>query len=804
MGALIQDLRYAFRQLVKHPGFTLVAVLTLALGIGATTALFTVINGVLVRPLPYPNPDQLLLLYSAYPDRGSNRGTLSRPDFDDWARRSRTIERMGLYTTLPGNLVLSDQEGAREVRTAHVSWGLLSTLGTGPALGRVFREDDETGNPFVVVLSHGFWLRQFGGDSSVVGRTVTLSDKSFQVIGVMPQGFGFPDPNVEAWALLAIIPPENIPMQLRGVRFLRAVGRLARGATPDQARQDLSAIALALSHEYPEPNEGLEAADVRPLRDAVVGNVEMALLILFGAVGLVLLIASANVASLLLARGIARHRELAVRTALGASRRRVVRLLVTESAVLGVLGGVAGCVLAFWGVEVILARSAGIIPRVGEVSPDGRVLAFALAVTLFTVLLFGLLPAWAVARADPARQLGEAGGDRGTTRLRARGGLVAAEVAVAVVLLIGAGLLVRSLWTLSDVNPGFRPDGALALTLTIPTSRYPARADFLGQHDRLLARFRAIPGVEVAGSIRYLPMRGVGETAGWEVPGAPAGQRSERRTAESLQVTPDLFRALGVPLLAGRPVSAEDVDDAPPVIVVSETLARQAFPGQNAVGRIVHVYGETVTIVGVVGDVHQRALETAPTPTIYVPLRQVPRRAMTFVLRTDGNPLTLAAAAERAVHEVDPGQAISEMTPLDAVVGDSIARPRFFTLLLSLFAVLAVALAAVGIYGVLAFAVRQRTRELGIRMALGADRRETLLLVVRQGMRPAGLGLVVGFVAAVGLSHLMRGLLFEIRPLDPITYGVGVVLLSGVALAACWIPGTRAMRVDPMEALRHE
>lgn len=800
----MNDLRYAVRQLVKHPGFTVVAVLTLALGIGATTALFTVVNGVLVRPLPYPNPDQLQLLFAVYPERGENRGTLSRPDFDDWARRSGTVERMGLYTTLPGNLVLSGDEGARELRTAHVSWGLLPTLGVKPAVGRVFREEDETGNPFVVVLGHGFWIRQFGGDSSVVGRTVTLSDKSFEVIGVMPAGFGFPDPDIDAYTLLAIIPRENIPMQLRFVRFLHAVGRLGHDVTPDQARQELSTIALALSQEYPQANEGLEAADLVPLRDWVVGNVETALLILFGAVGLVLLIASVNVANLLLARGISRSRELAVRTALGAGRKRIVRLLVTESTVLGLVGGAVGCALAFWGVDVLLRRSAGVIPRAGEVAPDATVFGFALGVSLLAVLVFGLLPAWSAVRADPARQLGEAGGDRGATRLRARGGLVAAEVAIALVLLVGAGLLIRSLWTLGDVNPGFQPKGALAVTLTIPTSRYPERADFLGQHDRLLTGFRAIPGVTTVGSIRYLPMRGTGEQLTWEVPGAPAVPSSERRTADALQVTPDVFRALGVPLVAGRSVSDEDLAGGPLAIVVNQTLAQQAYPGEAAVGRGLHVFGVDATIVGIVGDVHQRQLEAAPRATVYVPLKQIPRRAMTFVLRTDGDPLQLAMAAQRAVQSADPDQAITELTTLEAVVHDSIARPRFFTLLLSLFAALAVVLAAVGIYGVLAFAVRQRTREIGLRMALGADHRETLLLVVRQGMRPAMLGLAIGVAAAVALTRLMSGLLFEVRPFDPVTFGVVVVLLALVALAACWIPGRRATGVDPMEALRYE
>lgn len=803
---MIQDLKYAVRQFARHPGFTLVAVVTLALGIGATTALFTVVNGVLIRPLPYPGPGRLMLLYAAYPARGSTRGTLSLPDFEDWSVRSRTLQDMGLYTTLPGNLVLGEQagEGAQEIETAHVSWGLLSTLGVTPAIGRDFRREDETGDPFVVLLGHGLWMRRFGGDSSLVGRTVRLSDRSFRVIGVMPPGFGFPEPNVEAWALLASIPPDNIPMHVRGVRFMRAVGRLAPGASRAQARDELSTIAFALSRQYPDENDGLEAADVLPLRSAVVGGVATALMVLLGGVGLVLLIASVNVANLLLARGATRQRELAVRTAVGATRSRLVRQLVTESALLGLMGGTAGCILAFWGVDVMLGRSSGIIPRVGEVAPDARVLAFALAVTLFTVVLFGLLPAWAVVRADPARRLGEAGGGRGTTRMRARGVLVTAEVALAFILLIGAGLLVRSVWMLSEVNPGFQPSGALAVAVTLPSSRYPDRSAYLMKHDHLLRQFRAVPGVATAGAIRYLPMRGVGEQEAWEVVDVPSPPGAGRRTAETLQVTSDLFRALGVRLLAGRSISDEDAADAPPAIVVNETFARQAFAGGVAVGRMVHIFGVDATVIGVVGDVHQRALESAPAATVYVPLHQLPRRAMTFVLRTRGDPLALAGAVRRVVRQEDPGLAISELTPLSAVVGESIARPRFVALLLVLFAVLAMALAAVGIYGVLSIAVRERTREIGIRVALGADRRATLRLVVRQGMQPVALGLCVGLAAALGLTRLMTGLLFEIRPVDPATYGVVLALLVTVAFAACWIPGMRATRVDPMEALRRE
>ena len=807
----MNDLRYAVRKLRRNAGFALIAVLTLGLGIGATTVLFTVVNGVLLRDLPYPDPDRLVLLYSAYPQRGVDRGTISVPDFRDWSEQSRTVTRMGLYSTRPSDLVLLAEDGARELQTAYVSWGFFPTLGVDPLVGRVLRPEDETGDARVVVLSHGFWTRQFGADPSVVGRAVTLSDQQFEVAGVMPPGFGFPQNDIEVWAPFTVIPATSIPLQLRPLRIMAAVGRLAAGTTPAQARADLTAIASALSREYPETNAGLEAAGVVPLREAIVGNVRRALLVLFGAVAFVLLIACVNVANLLLARGMGRQREMAVRAAAGAGRVRIVRMLLAEGLVLGLVGAVVGCVLAFWGVDLLLRRSAGVIPRAHEVAPDAGVLAFAVVTALLATVAFGLFPAVATARSDPARHLREGGGDRGATRLRARGGLVAAEVAIAMVLLVGAGLLIRSFWTLRNVDPGFRTDGALAVSLVIPSSRYLERERYLAAHDQILERLRAIPGVEVVGSIRNLPMRGAGESILWEVVGEPAVPLAQRPSADVLQVTPDLFRALGVPLLRGRTVAATD----PPagaravsqslVLVVNETFARKAFRGADPLGRAIRVDGgDEGTIVGLVGDVHQRALETPPAPTIYVPLQQAPRRAMTFVIRTAGDPLAVAPAAHAAIREVDPRQAITELTSLDAVVHGSIARPRFFTVLLTGFAALAIALAVVGIYAVLAFAVQQRTREIGIRIALGAERRGTLRLVLRQGMTPVLAGVAAGLLAAAGLTRVMTGILFEIRPFDPGTYGVAALAVAGVALLACWIPGHRATRVEPMEALRYE
>lgn len=797
----MNDLTYAVRQLLRAPGVSAASILTLALGIGATTALFTIVNSILIRPLPYPEPDRLARVYSSYPDTRNDHGTVSMPDLEEWARRSRTFDHMGLFSSLPSRLVLQAEGSATELRTVHVSAGFFPVLGVQPALGRVLTAADESEDPFRVVVSHGFWQRVLGSDSTAIGRTLRLSDRPFTVVGVMPAGFGFPDADLDVWALLAIIRPQEIPMQLRGVRFLNAIGRLAGGVTVEQAETDLSAVARGLAEEYPESNARLTAAHVVPLREEIVGPVRAGLLVLLGAVGLVLLIACANVANLRLARGTARGREFAIRTATGAGRGRLVRLLLAESLVIAIVGGAAGWLTAVWAVEALAARSAGVLPRLAEVGPNLTVLGFAVGVSLLTVLLSGMAPALILTQGDPAARLKEGAGGGG--RRSRTWGLVAAEVAVAFVLLVGAGLLVRSVWALQRVDLGFEASSALAVTLTLPSARYPERADFLAMHARLLQRFAALPGVEAVGSIRFAPLLGTGEQVPWSVPNQPNAENPT--TADMLQVTPDLFHALGVPLIAGRVFTEDDGADAS-VIVINQALARVAFGNASGLGKTLLLGNTTLTVIGVVGDIRQRGLDEPASPAIYVTNRQVPRRAMAFILRAGpgSDPLALSGPVQRAVRALDPGLAISDLSSMKALVGGSIERPRFFALLLASFATLALVLAAIGIYGVLAFSVRQRGREIGIRAALGESRSRTLGLVVRQGMTPVAVGLAVGLLGAAWLTRFLQRLLFELEPLDPITYLAVLGLLGTVALAACLIPGRRATRVDPMEALRRE
>jgi predicted permease len=802
MDRLWQDVHYAVRSLLRSPGFTLVALLILTLGIGANTAMFTVVNSVLLRPLPFPQSDRLVRVWSARAEGA--RGSLSMPDFRDWAERTTTLSDLGLYSTLPSDLILQNEGPAEEVETAHVSAGFFETLGVPAYLGRTLRPEEEYGQNRVVVLSHGTWVRRFGSDPGIVGRTLTLQNEGYEVVGVMPVGFGFPTPDIEMWTFLTIIPEESIPLNLRVVRFLDAVGRLGPGSTVESATADLSAVAASLSTEYADSNEGLIQATVEPLHQTMVGDARTPLLVLLGAVGFILLIASANMANLLLARGTGRGPEMAVRTALGAPKSRLIRQVLTESVVLAGLGGAAGIALSFASLRGLATWSAGVIPRATEVGPDLRVLTFAVGLSVLTGLLFGVLPALAISKSGVAETL-KVGGRGGRS---AKGGtqpwLVGAEVAIAVVLLVGAGLLLRSLWLTQRVDPGFAPEDRLAVTLTISASTYSERPAYMGFYREALDRFGRLPGVIEAGSIRHFPMQGAGEQTDWGVVGEDRSDAEDERYLQMIQVSPGLFRSLGIRLQQGRAITAVDTDDAPPTVVINERLARLAFGGEPAVGRALRMYGEEIEVVGVVADVKHLGLREEAPPVAYFSQEWIPRRGMTFVLHTAGNALAVVPDVRQVLADMDPEQPISEISTAAGVLSDSVAEPRFFATLLGVFALLALVLASLGIYGVISYQVGQRTRELGIRIALGAGRGDALRLVLRGGMTPAVLGTVLGLGAALALTRVMGALLFGVGSADLPTYlGVAVALLL-VAGAACVVPARRATRIDPVGALRSE
>jgi predicted permease len=804
---LSQDLRFTLRKLRRSPGFALVVLLTLALGIGANTAIFTLVDSILLRPLPFPAPDRLVRVYQTAPERGAFRGTLSLPDGRDLGERSRMVSALGMYSALPSGLIFTGGDQPRELATAYVSGGFFPALAVSALYGRTLLPEEEEGDNHVVVLSHAFWLQEAGGDPSVVGTTLDMEGIAFRVVGIMPPDFAFPDPDVEIWTFLTVIDPSSIPLQLRPVRILNALARLAPGVGLEEAQAELSAIAQRIQEEFAEGRTPeVVGASLVPLQEAMVGDARLALVVLLGAVGLILLIACANVANLLLARGIGRGQEMALRAALGAGRSRLAMQLLTESVLLGLVGGGTGLVFALLGVEAFVARGGELLPRTWEVGIRWEVLFFTLGISLLTGLVFGLLPAATAARTDPSQGL-RRGPLRGSTaggQQRVRQTLVVAQVAVAVVLLVGAGLMTRSLVSLQNVDPGFRAEGLLGVTVSLSDVLFREREEYMGAYHTLLERYRTLPGVEGAASIRYLPMRGSGEQVTYTVVGRAPPPRGQEPTAWTLQVSQDLFQVMGIPLLAGRSFSPDDRAEPPLVTVVNETLAREAFNGEDPVGQRLAFWGYEAEVVGVVGDVHQEGLRESPLPTAYIHQEQVARSAMTFVLRTAGRPLQMAGPARQVVAELEPNQAITAIESVEEVVHGSTARARFITLLLGSFAILAFVLAALGIYGVVAYLVARQLHEIGIRLALGARPSEAMGLVLRRGLAPVVLGLVLGVALSLPLTRPLGGLLFQVGAGDPASYLSGASLLLAAALVATLVPACRALRANPGSLLGQE
>lgn len=801
MVGLWQDLRYGARVLAKQPGFTLLAVLTLSLGIGATTAIFSFVNGVLLHPLPYPEPERLVMVGEWNPAKGPRANVVSPRNLEDWERRSQTIEQFGAWRDW--RFKVTTPEGAALVSSGIASPGLFAAVGLRPALGRTFLPDEnQRGRDHVVVLSHQYWQSQFGGQSQVLGQTLLLDKEPFIIIGVLAPEFEALGMSVDVWAPLTVDPDQFLE---RHVRNRRVYARLKPGVTQAQARTELEGLAQQLATEFPEANTGW-TIQLKPLLEEQVGTVRQALYVLLGAVGCLLLIACANVAGLLLVRAAARRKEFAVRAALGAGSGRLTRQLLSESLLLAGLGGVGGALLAGWLIALFKANGKG-LPRLEEVTLNGRVFAFTCAVTLVTGVLFGLAPGSQAARLNlvtalKATQLSQAPG----TGARLRGGLVVAQVALACVLLVGAGLLGRSFLRMVSLDPGFNPQNLLLVQLFPPQEKYPEREQVIEFYRRISTEFGTLPGVQAVGATSSGPQFGGFEPVELLVEGRPAPPTGEYPQARFQNIGPGYFQTMQIPLRAGREFTAQDDARAPRRAIINETLAQRFWPQGNPLGQRLLLVREkeTVEVVGIVADTRRFGLGETVEPEIYWPYLQAPRWASYFLLRTSGNPLALAAAVRSRVAGVDRDVVVTRVRTLEEVIASSFTRPRFNLLLLGSFAATALLLAAVGLYGVVSYSTAQRTQEIGIRMALGAGRQQVLKLVLGQGLKMAGIGVVLGLTASFWLARLLAGLLYGVTASDPLTFILTPVLLTGAALLACWIPAWRALRVDPLVALRYE
>jgi putative ABC transport system permease protein len=803
MESVLQDLRYSVRTMMKRPGFTAVALVTLAFGIGANSAIFSVVNAVLLRPLPYDNPDQLVRFWAKRQPGGDLRISVSLPDLLDYKSQGQSFESIAAFATGSGNL--TGREEPERITTAITTAAFFPILRVEPILGRTFLpEEDGPGAAPVAVLSYGLWQRLYGGDPNVIGQTIEVSGNGLTIVGVAPAGFQYPR-GVEAWAPLGLYASE---FEAREERSLNAVARLKPGVTPERAQTEIDAIAAGLEQAYPATNTNWGAMVV-PLHDVAVGDTRPTLLALLAAVGFVLLIACANVANLLLARAATRQKETAVRVALGASRLRLVQQALAESLLLALIGGALGLLLALWSVDLLVALGGDVIPRAKEIGVDWRVAGFTLGISLLTGLVFSLVPAPHVASFDVNEALKEggrgSGGGSGSQRFR--GALVISEVTLAFVLLIGAGLMVKSFVRLWEVDPGFDPDGVLTMEVALPQSAYNKKdGTAAGFYRRLLERVGALPGVAAAGAVGSPPlgdtvyMRSISTGSQRPAPG-------EEDYASYHIVGADYLQAMGVPLLKGRYFSPADVAGTPSVMIVSNALARRLWPGEDPVGRRVTMWEQepiTFEVVGVAGDVRNRGLEDDAEPQMYVPHGQDPWTGMTLAMRTTSDPAGLVAAVRREVLALDDDLPVYNIKTMEQVLADSATQRRFSMLLFAVFAGVALLLAAVGIYGVMAYTVAQRTHEIGVRMALGAQRGDVMKLVLGQGMTLVAIGVLLGLVAALALGRVLSGLLFGVAPSDPAVFGVNALIFAAVALVACYVPARRATRVDPIVALRYE
>ncbi|HLM55649.1 MAG TPA: ABC transporter permease [Pyrinomonadaceae bacterium] len=809
LGDLGQDLRYGLRGLLKNPGFTAVAVIALALGIGANSAIFSVVNTILLRPLPYKDPERLVTVWEEAAKSGYPRDTPAAGNYVDWRDQNQVFEGMAALADESFNLTGSGEPERIDGR--RVSASFFPLMGVEPRVGRAFLpEEDQPGATRVVVLSHGLWQRRFGGDVRITGQPVTLNGETYTVVGVMPQGFQFPDREAQLWVPIAFTPQQAAN---RNRHYLRVVARTKPGVSVEQAQAEMSNIATRLQQQYPQSNAGLGAVVV-PLHEYLVGDIRPALLVLLGAVGFVLLVACANVANLLLARAAARQKEIALRVALGASRLRLIRQFLTESLLLSAVGGVVGLLLSVWGVNVLKAFIPATISQAGDISIDGRVLGFTLLVSLLTGLVFGLAPAAQASKFNLNETLKEGGRDTasGARGNRIRGLLVVAEVAVSLVLLIGAGLLINSFLRLRSVNPGFSTENLLTMGVVLPQQKYTDAARRAAFYAEMLRRVEALPGVKSAAVTNWIPLIKQGDSITVGIDGRPDPGPGKRPSVVTRVVSPRYPDTMGIRLLSGRHFNEQDRADSLNVALISETMARKFWPGEDALGKRFTPGSPTstnpddwITVIGVVNDVKQMELTAEPKPQMYLSYNQAgffaPRH---LVVKTEVEPRSLASSVRSVVWEIDRDQPVSNISTMEEVLSESIARQRFSMLLLGVFAGLALLLAAVGIYGVMSYSIAQRTREIGIRMALGAQKRDVLRLAVGQGLKLVLVGVAVGLVASLVLTRVMTSLLFGVGANDPATLAVISVFLIGVALFASYLPARRATKVDPLVALRYE
>lgn len=812
MDSLLQDIRFSIRLLAKHRGFTLVAVLTLAVGIGANTATFSLVNAILLRQLPYRNPDRLVRIWSSRTDR--DKSPFSLPDFIDYRDQNKTLEQVSAFATWSANLV--DAGEPERVFGVRSSANIFQLLGVNAEIGRtLLNEDDNPGNSRFVVLSHGLWSRRFGMDAEIVGKQLTLNDESYTVAGVLPPGFAFP--GMDADIVVPLVPDADPLRKERGsISFLHLVGRLKEGVTLQQAEADLSAIASQLRQLYPVNNASKKGTTLIRLHEDLVGNLRLAFSVLSAAVGLVLLIACANLANLVLAKASTRYRELAIRLAIGATRGRLTRQLLTENILLALLGGALGLVLAQPALRSIIALSPASLPRTGEIDIDARVLSFTLMISVLSGVLFGLMPTLQSSRESLGEEL--RGSGRGSVdagrRSKVRNLLILSEVALSLLLLISAGLLAKSFLRLQAVSPGFTISNLLVMRLSLPKTQYSGPETVTTFYEQLSARIENLPGVQSVGATSVLPLSGANTRINFSIVGRPALALSEQPVTQYRMIGPDYFRAMDIPILDGRDFTSGDTPHSQPVAVINRSFARDHWPNESPIGAHIKIDDNNhgpreVQIIGVVGDVRHVGLQMQPYEEAYVPISQIPEENvsllinnMNWVIRTSTEPLTLATAVRREIQSVNASVATSNTKSMEQFVSSSLAPSRFNLFFLAVFAIVALILASTGIYAVISYSVSQRTHELGIRVALGAQQVDVLKLVIGGGLKVVLAGVAIGLTGAYILTRVLSRLLYGISVTDPSTFVSMSLLLIVIALIASYIPARRAARVDPIIALR--